>query len=137
MSASLSRISLGLLAAIFALLGIGILIDPQAVQEAHGLDFSTTPASGMAEIRAYYFGSLVTFSWLLSRGARGGSSLDERRLGLMIAAMVLLLFVAGRLVSYVLDGPPRNRHAEVMWAAELIGGAAALALLRSDVKQKS
>jgi hypothetical protein len=134
-SSTYTRVSLGLLSCIFAALGFSIVWAPHAVQEPHGLDFSSQPASGMAEIRAYYFGTLLTLSWLLLLGARRKSKLQERRTGLKVAASVLGLFALGRVVSFFLDGPPNNTHAEVMWAAEAVGSTVAVILLRIDTAE--
>ena len=51
----------------------------------------------------------------------------------MILTQVLGCFVAGRAYSYVVDGPPDNRHAECMTLAEAAGAAVASGTLVNSV----
>ena len=122
----ISQVSLCLLGLVFMALAFGILIAPAEMQEAHGLDFYHAKPSALAEIRAYYFGTMGVLSVLLIAGACGDK--PARMRGLLIAFGVLGAFVLGRLYSFRVDGPPNNAHAEIMWAHEALGAMAALAL---------
>ena len=124
---TLSSSALYLLSFVFFALGLAVCYDPCNVQKPHGLDFCHTPASGLAEIRAFYLGTQLTLSWLLYEGASASTSVERVR-GLKIGGGVLGLFVLGRVYSYAVDGPPRNAHAEIMWALELVGSLSAFAL---------
>jgi sterol desaturase/sphingolipid hydroxylase (fatty acid hydroxylase superfamily) len=101
-------------------------VDPVGAQAPHGLDFSKTPASGLAEIRAYYFGTMFVLATLLYRGVVGKAT--HRVRGLKIGGGTLGLFALARVYSFFIDGPPENSHAEIMWAAEALGALAAFAL---------
>ena len=52
--ATVSTCVLRLLAAIFAALAVKLLVSPVESMQDHNLDISQSPASGLAEIRAYY-----------------------------------------------------------------------------------
>ena len=79
----ISQVSLCLLGLVFMALAFGILIAPAEVQEAHGLDFYHAKPSALAEIRAYYFGTMGVLSVLLIAGACGDK--PARMRGLLIA----------------------------------------------------
>ena len=125
--ATLSSGALYLLSVVFFVLGIAVCYDPCNVQKPHGLDLCETPASGLAEIRAFYLGTQLTLSWILFQAA-SSAAVAGRVHGLKVGGGVLGLFVLGRIFSYAVDGPPANPHAEIMWALEFIGTVSAFAL---------
>ena len=81
------------------------------------------------EIRAFYFGTMGMLSVIFLRGGIPSSSLKDRQEALGVLLGVLTLFVLGRLVSYVVDGPASLAYSDVMWGAEAGGACAAAALL--------
>jgi sterol desaturase/sphingolipid hydroxylase (fatty acid hydroxylase superfamily) len=123
---TLSSIYLGGLGLIFAFLACTLLLNPVGELARHGLDISAAPASGLAEIRAFYFGTMAALAVIMWLGAGGDAPARAR--GLLTAAGVFGSFVGVRAFSYKVDGPPDNAHAHLMTAVEALGAAAALAL---------
>ena len=123
---SVSRGAIAVLGTVFAGLAVGLLIDPITLQEPHGLDFSRSPPSALAEIRAYYFGTMAVLAAYLLRGVVGSAA--DRIRALEMGGSVIGLFALARVYSYIVDGPPNNSHAEIMWAAEALGAVGAFGL---------
>ena len=77
------------------------------------------------EIRAFYFGTLVVLGSIFLRGAKPSSNAEEMREALCVIFWVLSLFVVGRAVSYIVDGPPSLTYSYVMWGIEAAGAVIA------------
>ena len=119
--ATLSRVVLGVVAFLFVYLGAVMLLNPTLGLAPHGLSLRGLPASAVAEIRAFYFGSLVTFGVGSGLGAVPGSSAGARRRSLWGLATLLGLFFFGRLYSLAKDGPPEAEMSAVVETIEVAG----------------
>lgn len=119
----------GLLAFVYMALGAYTLVDPVQVLRADGLDLSTTGAAGLAEVRAFYFGTL----WMLgmSIGAYGAlaTEVEDHRKALKLGAGTMGCFVWARCYAYMADGSPDFLPSQVVWAAEYVALVVLAALL--------
>ena len=77
---SFAKFTCGFMALVFFVLACGILIDPATVQKPHGLDFSKSRPSALAEIRAYYFGTMFVLTIQMAAGATGEKATRRRAL---------------------------------------------------------
>lgn len=128
MIAIVSRTFLSVLATIFTGLAFYILMFPGPALAPHGLNFDGQPNSALAEIRAFYFGTMGLVAFQCLRGAYWNSSTWERRNSLLLAFTLLWLFVIARVYAYFVDGPPELAHAYSTWTAEIVGAGVALVL---------
>ena len=107
--------ALRLLAGIFLAVSLLCLGDPRILLD--GMEIGLDSPSALAEARAAYcglFGALATLS------LAGAQRATHRRLAIGTAALVLGLFTAARILSFVVDGRPNN-WALANQAAEAIG----------------
>ncbi|MDP6932542.1 MAG: DUF4345 domain-containing protein [Myxococcota bacterium] len=107
--------ALGILAVSFAAVALQGLLVPGFLLAPVELGLET--ASAHAEIRAGYggcFGGLAAAFWA------GARTRAWRRPGLGLAAVVLGLFVSGRLVSLGVEGAP-NPFSWAVWGLEALG----------------
>jgi hypothetical protein len=123
MIAAVSRTFLLILGVIFTYLAFHLLISPVEALAPHGLDLGGQPASALAEIRAYYFGTMGLFAFQCMRGAYWNSSDWERKNSLLLAFTLLWLFVVARVYAYFVDGPPELKHAYSTWIVEVVGSS--------------
>lgn len=121
-----SRTYLSLLSLLFVGLACLLLIDPILALSDHAIDLSTTPASGLAEIRAYYFGTMALVAIIFIRGAFWSSSCIDRMHGLITAALLFGMFAGARVYSLYVDGPTNWIHSDRVWTAEAIGTVTSL-----------
>lgn len=123
MIAPISRLFLLILGLIFTYLSFYLLISPVEALSPHGLKLFDQPISGLAEIRAFYFGTMGLFAFQCMRGAYWNSSDWERKNSLLLAFTLLWLFVVARAYAYFVDGPPELQHAYSTWIVEVIGSS--------------
>jgi hypothetical protein len=128
----ITRMYLGLLSLLFGLLALLLLTDPVVALSDHAIDLSITPASGLAEIRAYYFGTMALVAVIFTRGAHWNSCNGERMQGLMTATLLFGMFAGARVYSFHVDGPPNLGHSHLIWTAEVAGTAVSLMLWAAE-----
>ena len=87
--------------------------------QGHKLDLSSASSAALAELRAYYVGTMGTMGWFLWR--YGGDSARDRMDGHKMASCVLGLFAVVRCYSHYVDGPTNNLASDIMWTAEAVG----------------
>eukprot|EP00747_Dinoflagellata_sp_TGD_P170741 gnl/TRDRNA2_/TRDRNA2_203087_c0_seq1.p1 gnl/TRDRNA2_/TRDRNA2_203087_c0~~gnl/TRDRNA2_/TRDRNA2_203087_c0_seq1.p1 ORF type:complete len:167 (+),score=21.91 gnl/TRDRNA2_/TRDRNA2_203087_c0_seq1:53-502(+) len=127
-TSTLSRMYLSSVTASFTGVAANILVAPISGLALHNLDLSSQPASGLAEVRAAYCGTLGTLAWLIGRGALSIASREQRRDSLAVAGSVLGIFSLGRAYSFVVDGAPNWKNSYIMWGVELAGALVAFGL---------
>jgi hypothetical protein len=109
-------------AAGFALMGLGALVRPRMVLEQFGVAVETP--EGRNEVRAVYGGFGIAVAALLAVAALGDPSTAE---GIVVAGAVALFGMAGgRVVSALVDRPAGLYPVWVYFAIEVIAGAALL-----------
>jgi hypothetical protein len=126
----LGTIGLRGLTLLFLALAVRCVLDPVGSFKDHLLDLTSASAATLAELRAYYGGTMTTMGFFLWRF--GGEYEQRRKDGHMMAGMVLGCFTVVRLYSYILDGPTNNTGSDIMWTAEAIGTLFFLWLYRVD-----
>ena len=115
-----------ILSVVFIVLAFNILLNPIEGLGEDGIDLSKTGPSGLAEIRAFYFGTLTTLGLIFMRYGALSSDPRDNILACYTAFEVLILFVAVRCFSYVVDGPPELTSAYAMWGAEVFGSVVSM-----------
>lgn len=115
-----------LLGVIFALIATFMLLRPQMHLLGDGIRFDTFPVCGKAEVRAYYFGTALTVSYLIFT--------SEQAVALHIISLVLGGFASARVLGYVQDGVDADDslrlHQHVVFGLEVTGTLIALFLQR-------
>jgi hypothetical protein len=109
-------------AAGFALMGLGALVRPRMVLEQFGVAVETP--EGRNEVRAVYGGFGIAIAALLAVAALGDPSTGE---GIIVAGAVALFGMAGgRVVSALVDRPAGFVPVWLYFAIEVIAGVALL-----------
>ncbi len=72
---------------------------------------------------------MTVISGLLLKGAISDGKDNSLRDALVIVAVLFGLFVASRIFSFIVDGPPNNSHVHMIWGSELAGTIFAVVLL--------
>ena len=111
----LAQLTLGALALAFLVVALQGLLVPTLLMAPVEIQLETT--SGLAEVRAGYGGCFGGLAALFLVGARRASLM---RPALGVGALVLGLFVVGRLVSLTFDGTP-NLFSWAVLGAEAFG----------------
>lgn len=130
----LSRLFLRLLSLVFSFICLKVFLSPIESMKDHKLDLSTQPASALAEIRAYYLGTMGTLAIVLLYKSSGDEV--QRREGFFVCSSVLGLFVLGRMYSFFVDGPTSHIYSDVMWAIELLGTIICLVFYSKQYESK-
>eukprot|EP00041_Stephanoeca_diplocostata_P021048 m.483234 g.483234 ORF g.483234 m.483234 type:complete len:128 (-) comp21723_c0_seq58:191-574(-) len=105
MSANVT-LGLRLFSVILSVLATTGLLYPEQSLLNHGIDISSAPPSGFAEIRAFYFGTLGTSALAVFAASCGDSS--AHFCGYAFLCSLLSLFSIGRVFSTAVDGPANN-----------------------------
>jgi Domain of unknown function (DUF4345) len=124
----ISRIFLGITAAVFIAFGLWGLLSPVEMVREFGI--SLGGADGATMIRASYGGFLIgegaLFAWC-------AMSSQRERFGLSAVILLTLPILLSRLLGMALDGAPSPYH-RAYAGIELIGVCVALFLLRRENK---
>mmetsp|Transcript_14928 Transcript_14928/g.18024 ORF Transcript_14928/g.18024 Transcript_14928/m.18024 type:complete len:203 (+) Transcript_14928:204-812(+) len=122
-----TRALCALISFIFLVVALGHFLQPIEFVTG-GIDLSTTGTSGLAEIRAYYFGTATLVSWLV--GLKGAISTDVNDHNFALSAILVVLggFAVARVYSRFKDGPADDPTATLIFASEIVGCIAAFGL---------
>jgi len=121
-----ATLTLALMALVFLLVAVQALVAPGVLLAPVEIGLHT--ASAHAEIRAGYGGCFGGLAVAFVAGARAPV---WRRPALALGAVVLGLFVAGRLLSLGVDGPP-NPYSWAMLGLEAVGFVSCAVLWRGS-----
>lgn len=133
----ITRLFLFILAVVFLILSLHLLTDPASALAPHGINITGQPNSALAEIRAYYCGTMFVIAMILIRGASWKSSQSQRRDSLTVTFTLMIGFAAARMYAYIVDGPPELRYSYVLWAVEWIVAVTALIILGQQTSEIS
>ena len=122
----ISRFYLFGLGIFFLYLGANMFIKgPVECLLEHDLKIGGQPLSALAELRAYYTGTLFLCSILF---LRGGFHTHRTNDSLFFSFLLLGLFSVVRLYCHLVEGPALLPHAEIIWSLEVLGTAVSLLL---------
>ena len=118
---------------IFLLIAGVMLTIPDQNLASDGVDFNSFTIAGQAEVRAYYFGTALSLSWVMLT--------CELRVALKAIQLVLGGFASSRVYTYYKDGvdadPSFRMHQHCVFAAEVGGCSLATFLLMSGAAGKA
>lgn len=110
---------------VFLLIALRCLTGMASKLANDGVVYDKIPASGRAELRAYYFGCALALGFV--------SLVADQILALQVAAISMLGFCVARMISYVVDGVDTDKTRavaqHVLFVVELSAGVVALLLL--------
>ena len=86
----------------------------------------------MAEIRAYYFGTMTVMAIIFLRGGMRDSLQAHRKEALGVGFSLMTFFGSARIYSYIVDGPPELPYSYILWAAEWVVACISLGFLRLE-----
>lgn len=128
--ATVRTVYLVILGVAFMMLAALALFNIHGSLRLHGAVLANQPASALAELRAYYCGTLAVLGYQMIDGAVTGG--PRARAATLTTTQLLGLFALARVIAVGLDGPPELPFSYMIWTAEVGGAATGLVILRLD-----